>query len=73
MTTGTDLEPQQAGHAYDDLLNRCRALEPLVTSVVFPCEATALAGAVDAAQARLITPRLSAHETGSGRSLGKRD
>ena len=58
MTNGTDLEAQLPGHAYDDLLNRCRALDPLVTSVVFPCEATALAGAVEAAHARLITPTL---------------
>jgi len=58
MTYGTDLEAQLPGHAYDDLLNRCRALDPLVTSVVYPCEATALAGAVEAAHARLITPTL---------------
>src|SRR5271165_1373793 len=58
MTNGTDLEAQHPGHAYDDLLNRCRALAPLVTSVVFPCETTALAGAVEAAHARLITPTL---------------
>ena len=58
MTNGTNLEAQLTGHAYDDLLNRCRVLAPLVTSVVFPCEATALAGAVEAAHAHLITPTL---------------
>jgi len=58
MTNGRDLEAERPRHAYDDLLNRCRALDPLVTSVVFPCEATALTGAVEAAHARLITPTL---------------
>jgi len=58
MTNATDLATQAPRHAYDDLLDRCRALYPLATSVVFPCEATALAGAVEAARARLITPIL---------------
>ena len=58
MTNRTDLSTQAPTHAYDDLLDRCRALDPLATSVVFPCEATALAGAVEAAHARLIMPTL---------------
>jgi len=45
-------------HAYDELLDRCRSLDPVVTAVVFPCEATALEGAVEAAHARLIKPIL---------------
>jgi phosphotransacetylase len=43
---------------YEQLLTRCQALEPIVTAVAHPCEATALAGAVDAAAKRLITPIL---------------
>ena len=58
MTNGSDLTTQGPRHAYDELLDRCRTLDPLATSVVFPCEATALAGAVEAARARLITPTL---------------
>ena len=43
---------------YEQLLVRCRSLEPVVTAVAHPCEATALAGAIDAAAAGLITPIL---------------
>jgi len=57
-TNGTDLTTQAPSHAYDDLLDRCRSLDPPATSVVFPCDATALAGPVEAAHARLITPTL---------------
>jgi phosphate acetyltransferase len=41
---------------YEQLLVRCRSLNPVPTAVVHPCEATALAGAVEAASLRLITP-----------------
>ncbi|HEY1468281.1 MAG TPA: bifunctional enoyl-CoA hydratase/phosphate acetyltransferase, partial [Candidatus Acidoferrum sp.] len=58
MTKTTELTTGRPQHAYDDLLERCRALEPIVTSVVFPCESTALTGAVEAADAGLITPIL---------------
>jgi phosphate acetyltransferase len=43
---------------YEQLLVRCRSLEPVVTAVAHPCEATALAGAIDAAANGLITPIL---------------
>jgi len=43
---------------YEQLLVRCRSLEPIVTAVAHPCEATALAGAIDAAANGLITPIL---------------
>src|SRR5262245_46685628 len=43
---------------YELLLERCRKLEPVPTAVVYPCEATALAGTVDAAQNKLIIPIL---------------
>ena len=43
---------------YELLLERCRTLGPVTTAVVHPCEATALAGALDAAAAHLISPIL---------------
>jgi phosphotransacetylase len=43
---------------YEQLLVRCRSVEPIVTAVAHPCEATALAGAIDAAAQGLITPIL---------------
>jgi phosphate acetyltransferase len=43
---------------YEQLLARCRSLEPIVTAVAHPCEVTALEGAIDAAAAGLITPIL---------------
>ena len=43
---------------YERLLERCKALAPVPTAVVHPCEETALAGAVEAAQAGLIAPIL---------------
>ena len=43
---------------YESLLERCGSLEPVPTAVVHPCEATALAGAVEAAKQGLIVPIL---------------
>ena len=43
---------------YERLLERCRGLEPIPTAVVHPCEATALAGALEAAEQGLIDPIL---------------
>jgi phosphate acetyltransferase len=43
---------------YDQLLARCASLEPIPTAVVHPCEATALSGAIEAGQKRLIVPIL---------------
>ena len=43
---------------YEQLLERCLALEPVPTAVAHPCEASALAGAVEAAAKRLIVPIL---------------
>jgi len=58
MIKTTELTTGRPQHAYDDLLERCRSLEPIVTSVVFPCESTSLRGAVEAGDAGLITPIL---------------
>jgi phosphotransacetylase len=43
---------------YEALLERCKSLEPVPTAVAHPCEETALAGALEAAEKRLITPIL---------------
>jgi len=44
--------------AYQTLLYRCKSLEPVVTAVAYPCETTALAGCIEAAEAGLIAPVL---------------
>lgn len=43
---------------YELLLKRCKALELVSTAVVYPCEKTALTGAIEAAEAGLIAPIL---------------
>src|SRR5262249_46261471 len=43
---------------YEKLLERCKSLEAIPTAVAHPCEDSALAGAVEAAQAGLIQPIL---------------
>jgi phosphate acetyltransferase len=43
---------------YEALLVRCRSLEPVATAVAHPCEQTALAGAIEAAEKGLIVPIL---------------
>ncbi len=43
---------------YEQLLVRCRSLEPVATAVAHPCEQTALAGAMEAGAKGLITPIL---------------
>ena len=43
---------------YEQLLVRCRGLEPIATAVAHPCEQSALAAAVEAGQKGLIRPIL---------------
>jgi len=43
---------------YEKLLARCEKLAPIPTAVAYPCEATALAGAVEAFERGLIAPML---------------
>jgi phosphate acetyltransferase len=43
---------------YEQLLVRCRGKEPITTAVAHPCEASALAGAIEAASLGLISPIL---------------
>src|SRR5437764_809401 len=47
-----------APDAYENLLRRCAKLEPVATAVAYPCERTALTGAIEAAEAKLIIPIL---------------
>jgi phosphotransacetylase len=44
--------------AYEALLRRCATLAPVPTAVAYPCERTALTGAVEAAEQKLIEPIL---------------
>jgi len=43
---------------YEQLLERCRSLAPIATAVAHPCEASALAGAMEAGEKGLIVPIL---------------
>src|SRR4051812_2616012 len=43
---------------YEKLLERCESLAPVPTAVAYPCEATALTGAVEAFERGLIIPML---------------
>jgi len=43
---------------YERLLERCRGLAPIPTAVAYPCEETALSGAIDAGALGLIVPIL---------------
>jgi phosphate acetyltransferase len=43
---------------FEQLLARCKGLEPIPTAVAHPCEATALAGPIEAAELGLIRPIL---------------
>jgi phosphotransacetylase len=54
----TDTMRQTGTGKYEQLLTRCRGREPVPTAVAHPCEATALAGALEAAENGLIVPIL---------------
>jgi phosphate acetyltransferase len=43
---------------YEELLTRCKSLEPIPTAVAHPCEASALSGAIEAGELDLIIPIL---------------
>jgi len=59
----TRQQHQVAEHRLENLLERCRNLKPMLTGIVHPCSADALAGAVGAAEAGLIVPVLFGPET----------
>ena len=52
------MTPQTGTGKYDQLLERCKALEPISTAVAHPCEQTALEAAIDAGEKGLIKPIL---------------
>lgn len=52
------MNPQPGTGKYERMLERCKGFEPIPTAVAHPCEATALSGAVEAAQKELILPIL---------------
>ena len=54
----TRRQSQIAEHRLKGLIERCEGLKPMLTGVVHPCSADALAGAVEAAEAGLIVPVL---------------
>jgi phosphotransacetylase len=63
---------------YEALLERCRGFEPIPTAVAHPCEESALAGALEAADKGLIIPilvgpkaRIEETARKAGVSLGK--
>ena len=70
---------QQTGTGkYEKLLVRCKSLKPIPTAVAHPCEASALAGAVEAAEQGLIVPilvgprqKIEATAEAAGVDLGK--
>ena len=43
---------------YERLLERCQGLAPIPTAVAYPCEETALTGALGAAKSGMIIPIL---------------
>jgi phosphate acetyltransferase len=49
---------EQGTGKYEQLLVRCRNLDPIPTAVAHPCESTALIGALEAGEKGLITPIL---------------
>jgi phosphotransacetylase len=49
---------EQGTGKYEQLLVRCRSLEPIRTAVAHPCESTALVAALEAGAKGLITPIL---------------
>jgi phosphotransacetylase len=52
------MSAQTGSGKYEQLLERCKKLEPVSTAVAHPCEQTALEGAIDAAAKGLIRPIL---------------
>src|SRR5581483_10831121 len=59
LTTGCCPMPEPRKHEkYDALINSCQALAPVRTAVAHPCDESSLFGAVQAAQAAIITPIL---------------
>src|SRR5262245_54834661 len=69
---------EQGTGKYEQLLVRCKSLEPVPTAVAHPCESSALIGALDAADKGLIAPilvgpaaKIEEVAAKSGRTLGQ--
>ena len=58
MTRGIATATGTGTGKYEALLSRCERFEPIPTAVAHPCEATALSGAIEAANLGLIVPIL---------------
>jgi phosphate acetyltransferase len=52
------MSPKSGTGKYESLLAKCKSLEAVPTAVVYPCEETALAGAIEAGDRGLIDPIL---------------
>src|SRR5204863_9709569 len=55
---GDEMSPKSGTGKYGRLLAKCRSLEAVPTAVAYPCEETALAGAIEAGDKGLIDPIL---------------
>jgi phosphotransacetylase len=58
VATAARVQREMPEHRLEGLLERCRELKPMLTGVVHPCSAEALAGVIEAAEAGLIVPVL---------------
>jgi len=52
------MSPKSGTGKYEQLLLKCKSLEAIPTAVAYPCEETALAGAIEAGRKGLIDPIL---------------
>jgi phosphate acetyltransferase len=57
-TLFTPLQPVRKHEKYEQLLQMARKLPPLTVAIAHPCDASSLAGAVDAAKLGLLVPLL---------------
>jgi phosphate acetyltransferase len=58
VPASTRIQRDVPEHRLEGLLKRCHGLKPMLTGVVHPCSADALAGALEAAEAGLMVPVL---------------
>jgi len=52
------MSPKSGTGKYERLLEKCKSLAAVPTAVAYPCEETALAGAIEAGSKGLIDPIL---------------
>ena len=52
------MSPETGTGKYEELLKRCKGLEPIPTAVAHPCDETSLDGAIEAGEKGLIAPIL---------------